>query len=155
MLEVLADSTSATTEMADRRVLSGDVSLSVDARLGTAEKCSRHPVVCPVSWGRETISAPPDDARRPSRNRGELPGIRYRSQRMWTKKKQRVLRRHKIIENLDWPIDLSWVLDEPRQESPMSTDVVTPLCQRMMDTWCALAEEPHSQVNPRAEESDD
>jgi hypothetical protein len=41
--------------------------------------------------------------------RGELVGIRYRSQRIWTKKKQRAYRRHKVIEKLDGPTDFQWV----------------------------------------------
>jgi hypothetical protein len=41
--------------------------------------------------------------------RGELVGIRYRSQRMWTKKKQTAYRRHKAIEKLDGPTDFAWV----------------------------------------------
>ena len=41
--------------------------------------------------------------------RGELGGIRYRSQRMWTKKKQSAHRRHKAIEKLIGPTDLAWV----------------------------------------------
>jgi hypothetical protein len=43
--------------------------------------------------------------------RGELTGIRYRSQRMWTKRKQRAYRRQKAIEKLDGPTDFSWVVD--------------------------------------------
>ena len=41
--------------------------------------------------------------------RGEIGGIRYRSQRMWTKKKQIAHRRHKAIEKLIGPTDLAWV----------------------------------------------
>jgi hypothetical protein len=41
--------------------------------------------------------------------RGEIGGIRYRSQRMWTKKKQSAYRRHKAIEKLIGPTDLAWV----------------------------------------------
>jgi hypothetical protein len=41
--------------------------------------------------------------------RGELVGIRYRSQRMWTKKKQTAYRRHKVIAKLDGPTDFAWV----------------------------------------------
>ena len=38
-------------------------------------------------------------------------GLRYRSQRMWTKKKQVAHRRHKAIEKLIGPTDFNWVMD--------------------------------------------
>jgi hypothetical protein len=44
--------------------------------------------------------------------RGELVGVRYRSQRMWTRKKQRAYRRHKVIEKLDGPTDFKWVQEQ-------------------------------------------
>jgi hypothetical protein len=37
-------------------------------------------------------------------------GARYRSQRLWTKKKQRAWRRAKVIEKLDGPTDFKWVM---------------------------------------------
>jgi hypothetical protein len=40
-----------------------------------------------------------------------LYGLRYRSQRMWSKKSQRAYRRHKIIERLDGPTSFQWVKD--------------------------------------------
>jgi hypothetical protein len=44
--------------------------------------------------------------------RGELValyGLRYRSQRQWSKQSQLAYRRHKIIEHLEGPVDLDWV----------------------------------------------
>jgi hypothetical protein len=38
-------------------------------------------------------------------------GLRYKSQRMWTKKKQRAYRRHKAIEKLNGPTDFEFVLE--------------------------------------------
>jgi hypothetical protein len=42
--------------------------------------------------------------------RSEL-GLRYRSQRMWTKKKQNAYRRHKAIEKLIGPTEFKFVLE--------------------------------------------
>jgi hypothetical protein len=37
--------------------------------------------------------------------------LRYRSQRLWTRKKQRAWRRQKIIEKLNGPTDFQWVVN--------------------------------------------
>ncbi len=38
---------------------------------------------------------------------------RYRSQRLWSAKKQKARQRHKIIERLEGPTDFSWVVEDP------------------------------------------
>jgi hypothetical protein len=43
--------------------------------------------------------------------RGEIGGVKYRSQRMWTKKRQIAYRRHKAIEKLNGPTDFKFVLE--------------------------------------------
>ncbi len=37
--------------------------------------------------------------------------LRYRSQRLWTRKKQRAWRRQKVIERLNGPTDFQWVME--------------------------------------------
>ena len=70
--------------------------------------------------------------------RGELAGIRYRSQRMWTKRKQRAYRRHKIIEKLDGPTDLKWVTEHenyvPKKRRRMRATTYRRLRKRLVTT---------------------
>jgi hypothetical protein len=70
--------------------------------------------------------------------RGELAGIRYRSQRIWTKRKQRAYSRHKIIERLDGPTDLQWVVEHenyiPKRRRRMRATTYRRLRNRLVTT---------------------
>jgi hypothetical protein len=70
--------------------------------------------------------------------RGELVGIRYRSQQMWTKKKQRGYRRHKVIEKLDGPTDFDWVTEHenyvPKKRRRMRATTYRRLRKRLVIT---------------------
>jgi hypothetical protein len=70
--------------------------------------------------------------------RGELAGIRYRSQRMWTKKKQSALRRQKAIEKLDGPTDFKWVVEHenyvPKKRRRMRATTYRRLRKRLVTT---------------------
>jgi hypothetical protein len=70
--------------------------------------------------------------------RGELVGIRYRSQRMWTKKKQRAYRRQKAIEKLDGPTSFSWLLEHenyvPKKRRRMRATTYGRLRKRLVTT---------------------
>jgi hypothetical protein len=70
--------------------------------------------------------------------RGELVGIRYQSQRMWTKKKQRAYRRHKIIAKLHSPTDFKWVTEHenyvPKKRRRMRATTYRRLRERLVTT---------------------
>ena len=70
--------------------------------------------------------------------RGELVWIRYRSQRMWTRRKQRAYRHHKIIERLDGPTDFKWVAEHenyvPKKRRRMRSTTYRRLRKRLVTT---------------------
>jgi hypothetical protein len=70
--------------------------------------------------------------------RSEIVGIRYKSQRMWAKKKQSAYRRHKAIEKLIGPTDFDFVLKHenyhPEKPRLMRARTYARLCQRITAT---------------------
>jgi hypothetical protein len=64
-------------------------------------------------------------------------GARYRSQRLWTKKKQRAWQRCKIIQRLEGPTDFRWVQDHPsyvaRKPKRMERVTYDRLTRRLQD----------------------
>ena len=64
--------------------------------------------------------------------------LRYKSQTMWTKRKQRAYRRHKIIEKLDGPTDFSWVVEHenyvPKKRRRMRASTYRRLRKRLVTT---------------------
>jgi hypothetical protein len=63
--------------------------------------------------------------------------LRYKSQRLWTKKKQRAWQRFKVIQRLEGPIDFKWVQDHPdyvaRKPKRMERVTYQRLSRRLQD----------------------